>query len=70
MTVRQISERDKLVISNYLKRRNCILIGCSKVGATVFISLRTANATLGENFAEGLKKILGIKQLVVNQYSC
>lgn len=70
MTVRQISERDKLVIRNYLKRRSCILIGCSKVGTTVFISLSTANATVGENFDEGLKKILGIKQLVVNQFNC
>ena len=70
MTARQLNENEKEVVRVYLKQRGCTLRGCSKVGDTYCVTVATARATLSEDFAEGLKMVLGTKQLVVNQQSC
>ena len=70
MTVRKLNENEKEIVSAYLQQRGCELKGCSKVGNTYYVGVKTARATLSDDFAEGLKMVLGTKQLVVNQQSC
>lgn len=70
MTVRQLNENEKEVVRVYLKQRGCTLGGGSKVGDTYYVGITTSRATLGDEFVNGLKKVLGTTQVVVNQLSC
>ena len=70
MTVRNLNENEKEIVRAYLHQRSCTLRGCSKVCDTYCVTVATARATLSDDFAEGLKMVLGTKQLVVNQQSC
>ena len=70
MTARQLNENEKEVVRVYLKQRGCTLGGGGKVGDTYYVGITTSRATLSDDFAEGLKMVLGTKQLVVNQQSC
>ena len=70
MTVRNLNENEKEIVRAYLHQRSCTLRGCSKVGDTYYVGITTSRATLGDEFVNGLKKVLGTTQVVVNQLSC